>query len=158
MPRRYDERQLELDFDFSEVIALAREWREQRSSPERDNEPQFIVDGAKQLGLAAAWRALREKLHFGYHCAQKQEKAQERVRAAMGRPLKGAALLDLVGPHPEARYVMFYCADAMNLSGDKYYEEEQEPRSAQFELVEAAAPTRPPEETPWASRVMTEPR
>jgi DMSO/TMAO reductase YedYZ molybdopterin-dependent catalytic subunit len=33
-----------------------------------------------------------------------------------------AALLDLVGPHPEARYVMFYCADAMNLSGDKYYE------------------------------------
>jgi DMSO/TMAO reductase YedYZ molybdopterin-dependent catalytic subunit len=33
-----------------------------------------------------------------------------------------ATLLDLVGPHPEARYVMFYCADAMNLSGDKYYE------------------------------------
>ena len=33
-----------------------------------------------------------------------------------------AALLDLVGPHREARYVMFYCADAMNLSGDKYYE------------------------------------
>jgi DMSO/TMAO reductase YedYZ molybdopterin-dependent catalytic subunit len=33
-----------------------------------------------------------------------------------------AALLDLVGPHPDARYVMFYCADAMDLSGDKYYE------------------------------------
>jgi DMSO/TMAO reductase YedYZ molybdopterin-dependent catalytic subunit len=33
-----------------------------------------------------------------------------------------AALLDLVGPQPEAGYVMFYCADAMNLSGDKYYE------------------------------------
>jgi DMSO/TMAO reductase YedYZ molybdopterin-dependent catalytic subunit len=33
-----------------------------------------------------------------------------------------AALLDLVGPHPKARYVMFYCADTMNLSGDKYYE------------------------------------
>jgi DMSO/TMAO reductase YedYZ molybdopterin-dependent catalytic subunit len=33
-----------------------------------------------------------------------------------------AALLDLVGPRPEAHYVMFYCADAMNLSGDKYYE------------------------------------
>jgi DMSO/TMAO reductase YedYZ molybdopterin-dependent catalytic subunit len=33
-----------------------------------------------------------------------------------------AALLDLVRPRPEARYVMFYCADAMNLSGDKYYE------------------------------------
>jgi DMSO/TMAO reductase YedYZ molybdopterin-dependent catalytic subunit len=33
-----------------------------------------------------------------------------------------ATLLDLVGPRPEARYVMFYCADAMNLSGDKYYE------------------------------------
>jgi DMSO/TMAO reductase YedYZ molybdopterin-dependent catalytic subunit len=37
-----------------------------------------------------------------------------------GVPL--AALLDLVGPYSEARYVMFYCADAMNLSGDKYYE------------------------------------
>src|SRR5271169_2165893 len=37
-----------------------------------------------------------------------------------GVPL--AALLELVGPHREARYVMFYCADAMNLSGDKYYE------------------------------------
>jgi len=38
---------------------------------------------------------------------------------------KGArlgALLELVRPHPEARYVMFYCADAMNLAGDKYYE------------------------------------
>ena len=33
-----------------------------------------------------------------------------------------ATLLDLVVPRPEARYVMFYCADAMNLSGDKYYE------------------------------------
>jgi len=33
-----------------------------------------------------------------------------------------ATLLDLVGPHPDARYVMFYCADAMDLSGDKYYE------------------------------------
>jgi DMSO/TMAO reductase YedYZ molybdopterin-dependent catalytic subunit len=33
-----------------------------------------------------------------------------------------ATLLDLVGPHSEAHYVMFYCADAMNLSGDKYYE------------------------------------
>jgi DMSO/TMAO reductase YedYZ molybdopterin-dependent catalytic subunit len=33
-----------------------------------------------------------------------------------------AALLDVVGPHPDARYVMFYCADAMDLSGDKYYE------------------------------------
>ena len=33
-----------------------------------------------------------------------------------------ATLLDLVGPHPDARYVMLYCADAMNLSGDKYYE------------------------------------
>jgi DMSO/TMAO reductase YedYZ molybdopterin-dependent catalytic subunit len=33
-----------------------------------------------------------------------------------------AALLDLLGPHPDARYVMFYCADAMDLSGDKYYE------------------------------------
>lgn len=37
-----------------------------------------------------------------------------------GVPL--AALLELVGPQPKARYVMFYCADAMNLSGDKYYE------------------------------------
>jgi DMSO/TMAO reductase YedYZ molybdopterin-dependent catalytic subunit len=36
--------------------------------------------------------------------------------------LRLATLLDLVGPRPEARYVMFYCADAMNLSGDKYYE------------------------------------
>jgi DMSO/TMAO reductase YedYZ molybdopterin-dependent catalytic subunit len=33
-----------------------------------------------------------------------------------------AALLDLVAPHPDARYAIFYCADAMNLSGDKYYE------------------------------------
>ena len=37
-----------------------------------------------------------------------------------GVPL--AALLELVGPRRTARYVMFYCADAMNLSGDKYYE------------------------------------
>jgi DMSO/TMAO reductase YedYZ molybdopterin-dependent catalytic subunit len=36
--------------------------------------------------------------------------------------LRLATLLDLVVPRPEARYVMFYCADAMNLSGDKYYE------------------------------------
>jgi DMSO/TMAO reductase YedYZ molybdopterin-dependent catalytic subunit len=33
-----------------------------------------------------------------------------------------AALLDRVGPRPEARYVMFFCADAMDLSGTKYYE------------------------------------
>jgi len=33
-----------------------------------------------------------------------------------------ASLLDLVAPQREARYVMFFCADAMNLSGDKYYE------------------------------------
>jgi DMSO/TMAO reductase YedYZ molybdopterin-dependent catalytic subunit len=33
-----------------------------------------------------------------------------------------AVLLDRVSPRAEARYVMFYCADAMNLSGDKYYE------------------------------------
>jgi len=33
-----------------------------------------------------------------------------------------AALLDLVEARPEARYVMFFCADAMDLSGDKYYE------------------------------------
>jgi DMSO/TMAO reductase YedYZ molybdopterin-dependent catalytic subunit len=33
-----------------------------------------------------------------------------------------ATLLDQVGPRPEACYVMFFCADAMNLSGDKYYE------------------------------------
>jgi DMSO/TMAO reductase YedYZ molybdopterin-dependent catalytic subunit len=33
-----------------------------------------------------------------------------------------ATLLDLVGPHPEAGYVVLYCADAINLSGDKYYE------------------------------------
>jgi len=31
-------------------------------------------------------------------------------------------LLDRVGPPPEARYVMFFCADAMDLSGTKYYE------------------------------------
>jgi DMSO/TMAO reductase YedYZ molybdopterin-dependent catalytic subunit len=37
-----------------------------------------------------------------------------------GVPL--GALLDLVGRRPKACYVMFYCADAMNLSGDKYYE------------------------------------
>jgi DMSO/TMAO reductase YedYZ molybdopterin-dependent catalytic subunit len=36
--------------------------------------------------------------------------------------LRLAALLDLVAPQREARYVVFYCADAMNLSGDKYYE------------------------------------
>jgi DMSO/TMAO reductase YedYZ molybdopterin-dependent catalytic subunit len=38
------------------------------------------------------------------------------------RGVRLATLLDLVGPHPSARYVMFFCADAMNLSGDKYYE------------------------------------
>jgi len=32
------------------------------------------------------------------------------------------ALLDRVGPHPEARYIMFFCADVMDLSGTKYYE------------------------------------
>jgi DMSO/TMAO reductase YedYZ molybdopterin-dependent catalytic subunit len=37
-----------------------------------------------------------------------------------GVPL--AAMLDLVGPRPKARYVMFFCADAMDLSGAKYYE------------------------------------
>ena len=38
---------------------------------------------------------------------------------------KGArlsALLDRVGVRPEARYVVFFCADPMNMSGDKYYE------------------------------------
>jgi DMSO/TMAO reductase YedYZ molybdopterin-dependent catalytic subunit len=38
---------------------------------------------------------------------------------------KGAklgALLDKVGVRPEARYVVFFCADAMDMSGDKYYE------------------------------------
>ncbi|MGH6995870.1 MAG: molybdopterin-binding protein [Stellaceae bacterium] len=37
-----------------------------------------------------------------------------------GVPL--AALLDRVGVRPEARYVMFFCADSMDMSGDKYYE------------------------------------
>jgi len=36
--------------------------------------------------------------------------------------LRLAALLDLVAPQREARYVVFYCADAMHLSGDTYYE------------------------------------
>jgi DMSO/TMAO reductase YedYZ molybdopterin-dependent catalytic subunit len=38
---------------------------------------------------------------------------------------KGAllsALLDRVGVRPEARYVVFFCADPMNMDGDKYYE------------------------------------
>ena len=38
---------------------------------------------------------------------------------------KGArlsALLDRVGVRPQARYVMFYCADSLDLSGSKYYE------------------------------------
>ena len=38
---------------------------------------------------------------------------------------KGArlsALLELVGPKPQARYVVFYCADPMNDQGDRYYE------------------------------------
>jgi DMSO/TMAO reductase YedYZ molybdopterin-dependent catalytic subunit len=38
---------------------------------------------------------------------------------------KGArlsALLDQVGVRPEARYVMFFCADPMDLLGTKYYE------------------------------------
>ena len=33
-----------------------------------------------------------------------------------------ASLLDKVGVRPEARYVVFFCADAMDMSGDKYYE------------------------------------
>jgi DMSO/TMAO reductase YedYZ molybdopterin-dependent catalytic subunit len=33
-----------------------------------------------------------------------------------------AALLELVRARPEARYVMFFCTDAVDLSGDKYYE------------------------------------
>lgn len=33
-----------------------------------------------------------------------------------------AALLDRVGPLPEAGYVMFYCTDTMDISGTKYYE------------------------------------
>ncbi|HKR19790.1 MAG TPA: molybdopterin-binding protein [Stellaceae bacterium] len=37
-----------------------------------------------------------------------------------GVPL--AALLDSVGVRPEARYVMFFCADPMDISGSKYYE------------------------------------
>lgn len=35
---------------------------------------------------------------------------------------KLSALLDRVGVRPEARYVVFFCADAMNMDGDKYYE------------------------------------
>lgn len=38
----------------------------------------------------------------------------------MGVPL--GALLDRVGVRPQARYVMFFCADTMDMSGDKYYE------------------------------------
>lgn len=37
-----------------------------------------------------------------------------------GVPL--AALLDRVGVRSDARYVMFFCADTMDMSGDKYYE------------------------------------
>jgi DMSO/TMAO reductase YedYZ molybdopterin-dependent catalytic subunit len=33
-----------------------------------------------------------------------------------------SALLDQVGVKPEARYVVFYCADALDPGGDKYYE------------------------------------
>jgi DMSO/TMAO reductase YedYZ molybdopterin-dependent catalytic subunit len=33
-----------------------------------------------------------------------------------------AALLDLAGPLPKARYVVFFCADPMDASGTRYYE------------------------------------
>ena len=35
---------------------------------------------------------------------------------------KLSALLDHVGVQPAARYVVFFCADPMNMDGDKYYE------------------------------------
>lgn len=35
---------------------------------------------------------------------------------------KLSALLDVVRPQPSARYVVFYCADAMDEAGTKYYE------------------------------------
>jgi DMSO/TMAO reductase YedYZ molybdopterin-dependent catalytic subunit len=35
---------------------------------------------------------------------------------------KLSALLDRVGVRPAARYVVFFCADPMNMDGDKYYE------------------------------------
>jgi DMSO/TMAO reductase YedYZ molybdopterin-dependent catalytic subunit len=35
---------------------------------------------------------------------------------------KLSALLDRVSVRPEARYVVFFCADAMDMGGDKYYE------------------------------------
>jgi DMSO/TMAO reductase YedYZ molybdopterin-dependent catalytic subunit len=37
-----------------------------------------------------------------------------------GTPL--SIVLDRVGVRPEARYVVFLCADSMNMGGDKYYE------------------------------------
>ncbi len=36
--------------------------------------------------------------------------------------VKLSALLDLAGPKPEAKYVMFFCADPMDMAGHKYYE------------------------------------
>jgi DMSO/TMAO reductase YedYZ molybdopterin-dependent catalytic subunit len=35
---------------------------------------------------------------------------------------KLSALLDLAGPKPDAKYVMFFCADPMDRGGNKYYE------------------------------------
>ncbi|SCZ66687.1 molybdopterin-binding protein [Thiohalomonas denitrificans] len=41
---------------------------------------------------------------------------------AKWRGVRLAALLELVRPRPEARYVVFYCFDTMEPSGAKYYE------------------------------------
>ena len=75
-----------------------------------------LVDKPRSFSLAEL-RALPSRTQITRHdCVEGW--------SAIGK-WKGAqlsALLDAVQPKPEARYLVFYCADPMNDSGTKYYE------------------------------------
>ncbi|HEX5513672.1 MAG TPA: molybdopterin-dependent oxidoreductase [Gammaproteobacteria bacterium] len=120
--------------------AMAREYPESELSPIFKSNGTYQPADPEYLALASAnftdWR-----LSVGGLVERPAQLSLEGLRALPSRTQitrhdcvegwscigkwKGArlaALLEQVGPLPAARYVMFYCFDALDESGDRYYE------------------------------------
>ena len=113
---------------------------------EADLSPQFPANGTRSPGDPEYQRLLADgfrdwRLEVGGLVARPQRLSLDDLRALPSRTQitrhdcvegwsaiakwKGArlsALLDTVGPLPEARYLVFYCYDSLGRSGARYYE------------------------------------
>ena len=120
--------------------ALAQEFSVADRSPEFRHNGSYMPDSAEYEALAAR-DFVAYRLQVGGLVGKPASFSLAELRALPSRTQttrhdciegwsaigtwKGAklsALLDLVEPRPEARYVMFYCADTLQDNGPPYYE------------------------------------